>query len=511
MPDMPCNKQNKRMRPGLLLSLVIGLAAAWLAVGTFLPAGLLRLVLALAFGSCLGVAFVRRQSGRQLRLAQEQFKWFLELIITRLSSGTTLERAISDALPGMEQLLGRTSPFLQQLRETVRQLDARRPLDELLLGLARRAACPDATHFFQMLPELRRTGSQVTTFVRQNLRMVTEQLQLQQTVWAETAQRRLEAAFLSLMPFLLAATFRSSFDAATTALMAQPAGLAGMAAACCLAIAAAALTAGNGAVRPWKVPPARPRRVKPVLPGRLSAWLNAFYLNGLPAAYSARLLLVLAGLGQRGGIDPVFFWRRKLRLIGLGLLPGLVASMVEAAAWPLVLVFPILLSVLQDQQLLAAERKIQDDYRLNYPLLLNLLSALLLAGLSLHRSLQIACSALQPATTSAAGLARDLDLARSQLQAGQPIRQILHELLAACPVPEAQAALLLLLRYEAAGSPDVLQLLDLQASSCWTLHRNAARKKLEQQNLRLIIPMTLDLAAVLLTALLPAVLSLQVL
>ena len=125
--------------------------------------------------------------------------------------------------------------------------------------------------------------------------------------------------------------------------------------------------------------------------------------------------------------------------------------------------------------------------------------------------MQIACVSLQPETSGAAGLFRDLERAGSQLQAGQPVRSVLNSLLAACPIPEAQAALLLLLRYESGGSPDILQLLDLQASSCWTLHRNAARKKLEQQNLKLMIPMTLDLAAVLLTALLPAVLSLQIL
>jgi len=508
--DKKHNTHARRMPSGWLLSLMAGLAAAWLAVGAFLSSGPLRLALALVFGICLGVVLIRRQSSRQARLAREQFKWFLELIMTRLSSGATLERAIADALPDMEQLLGRTAPFLIQLRTAVRQLEARRPLDELLLDLARTCACPDAARFFQVLPELRRTGSQVASFVRQNLRMATEQLQLRQTVWAETAQRRTEAAFLSLMPFLIAAIFRGSFDDTTSALMAQPTGLAGMAAACCLAITAAILTAGNSAPRTQKAA-VWPRSAKTASAGRWAKWLNKLYLNGLPAAYSARLLLVLAGLRQRFGVDTASFWRRKLRLLGLSLLPGLIACAAMPAAWPLIPILPVLASVLQDQQLLSAERKIQDDDRLHVPLLLNLLSALLNAGLSLHRSLQIACVSLQPETSAAAGLFCDLERAGSQLQAGQPVRSVLNGLLAVCPIPEAQAALLLLLRYESAGSPDILQLLDLHASSCWTLHRNAARKKLEQQNLKLMIPMTLDLAAVLLTALLPAVLSLQVL
>ena len=54
-------------------------------------------------------------------------------------------------------------------------------------------------------------------------------------------------------------------------------------------------------------------------------------------------------------------------------------------------------------------------------------------------------------------------------------------------------------------------MLTLQSAACWSLHRNAARKQLEQQSLKLLLPMTLDLVAVLLTALLPAVFSLQTL
>jgi hypothetical protein len=182
------------MPPGWLLSLMAGLAAAWLAVGAFLSSGPLRLALALVFGICLGAVLIRRRGSHQARLAREQFKWFLELIITRLSSGATLERAIGDALPDMEQLLGRTAPFLIQLRAAVRQLEARGRSTNccwIWPGM-RLSGCGT---FFQVLPELRRTGSQVASFVRQNLRMATEQLQLRQTVWAETAQRRPKQPF----------------------------------------------------------------------------------------------------------------------------------------------------------------------------------------------------------------------------------------------------------------------------------------------------------------------------
>jgi len=92
---------------------------------------------------------------------------------------------------------------------------------------------------------------------------------------------------------------------------------------------------------------------------------------------------------------------------------------------------------------------------------------------------------------------------------GCPANQIIEQLAATCPLPEAQAALLLMLRYDRSGGFETLQLLSMQSSACWSLYRSTMRKQMEQQSLRLLLPMTLDLLAVLLTALLPAVLSLN--
>jgi hypothetical protein len=67
-------------------------------------------------------------------------------------------------------------------------------------------------------------------------------------------------------------------------------------------------------------------------------------------------------------VDTASFWRRKLRLLGLSLLPGLIACAAMPAAWPLIPILPSWRACSQDQQLLSAERKIQDDDRLHVPL-----------------------------------------------------------------------------------------------------------------------------------------------
>jgi Flp pilus assembly protein TadB len=521
-------KNKQVIEPLRILWFAASLLIVWLACGLYIEPQLLRLLLALPAAILLLLALHRQQTGRKVLLAREQFKWFLELLLTRLTAGATLEHAISDTLPGMSQMLGSKSCFIKALHALDQQLKARRPLDALLPFLSRQIACPEAGYFFQLLPELRRTGSQMAPFVRQHLRMVSEQLSLQQEIKSETAQRRTEAALLAVMPFLMVLLLRSGFDEATRASMRLPAGVAGSAVACVIALAAGILTVSLMAfsqARPaaplmlpdWKRTPGRIRHA-------LWQTLHRLYREWLPAAYGTRLLQALVELGRQhpdygqDQDDQLFISRyfdRKANLMLVSLLPAVLISVTIPGAWFLVLILPVAMAGLHDQQVFRLRRQILDDYRLVYPVLLNLLTALLQAGLSVHHSLQIACACLQPPSQTESvrqsGLLADLESVHRQMQTGRPVVRILEGLITHCPLPEAQAALLLLLRYEQSGGTDAIQLLTLQSNACWSLYRNSTRKQLEQQSLRLLLPMALDLVAVLITALLPAVLSLQML
>ncbi|MDW7659153.1 MAG: hypothetical protein SCM11_18445, partial [Bacillota bacterium] len=164
-------KYRQAIRPIHFIWFAASMLFVWLACSLYIELQLLRLLVTLPAAFLLLQALHRQQAGRKLLLAREQFKWFLELLLTRLTSGATLEHAISETLPGMHQLLGSKSSFIRALSALDQQLKARRPLDTLLPFLSRQITCPEADYFFQLLPELRRTGSQIAPFVRQHLRM----------------------------------------------------------------------------------------------------------------------------------------------------------------------------------------------------------------------------------------------------------------------------------------------------------------------------------------------------
>ena len=78
-----------------------------------------------------------------------------------------------------------------------------------------------------------------------------------------------------------------------------------------------------------------------------------------------------------------------------------------------------------------------------------------------------------------------------------------------CPLPEIQAALHLMARYEREGGREILDLIHMQAERGRQLYRDAIRGRAEQRSLLLTLPMAIDLMVVMATVVLPAILSMR--
>ena len=170
--------------------------------------------------------------------------------------------------------------------------------------------------------------------------------------------------------------------------------------------------------------------------------------------------------------------------------------------WSIPCVLIMVFATYSDLKRKAALKK--EELMQDIPLFLCLMSTLLEAGLQLPKAIEICCGAFGE-NKSLAGEIKNL---RAMILSGRPASDAVEKLSIRIQIPEAQAALLLVARYGRLGTSEVLNLLSLQASSCWNLCRNAARKKQEREALGLLFPMTLDFVCVLLVAITPAIISL---
>lgn len=517
------NRQ-KISRKSELLILSCFIALAWLGALPYSDHSWLRLIAALPGGFLLNRAVRKWFESRQLLFMRVQFKWLLEHLISRLSSGATLERALMDASASLGMLLGRQSNLLTGLRHLEQQLAAHQPLDLLLPQLGQYLPCPEAMVFFQVLPGLRQAGGQINQYARQQLKMTMESLTLQQDLNAETVQRQTEALILAITPFILTGLLHQTGDLFVGEAAGTAFGVLGMWIAYGLAMFGAILTLSLISFNQNL-----PGRQISLLRGQHFARLRVFrvvanflldtYKHKLPEAYGARLLQILqdqANVRQQGETRfwQAYFESKAVYLIA-GLLPGILLTVAEPWLCFSLVVIPLVIILLQDQQVFLLARKRQIEYQLDYPVFLNLISALLHAGISLHMALDVGLKSLpaEPAGRNqriiGGSLQNDLLDIRKQLRVGRPASMVIENMAERSPISEVQSALLLLVRYDRTGGPENLQLLQMQTAACWSLHRNTARKKLEKQSLGLLLPMALDLISVMLTAIMPALQSLQ--
>ena len=198
---------------------------------------------------------------------------------------------------------------------------------------------------------------------------------------------------------------------------------------------------------------------------------------------------------------------RKQLLMGTASLILSVAILISLGKNPIYAVFfTLAMIVLGSCEIRSDVERKREDLMSDIPLFLCLISTLLESGMQLPKAISI-CSKAFGENKS---LSLEIKNLRAMILSGISASDAVEKFSLRIQIPEAQAALLLIARYGRLGTSEVLNMLNLQAQSCWGLCRNASRKRQEREALGMIIPMTLDFISVLMVAMTPAIISLGI-
>ena len=168
----------------------ISLLLTWIGSSFYCDDTFLRLLVSGIAAPFLLHAIKRKQADRKLLAAREQYHWFLELLLTELSSGSTFEHAFNQTINSLTHMLKERSPFLKSLISLNQQLKAHRPTSEFCT--CRQADDLSEQCLFQNSSGYPSHGSPVAPFVRQQLQYMVEHWLCIKT-FSQTVQRRTEA------------------------------------------------------------------------------------------------------------------------------------------------------------------------------------------------------------------------------------------------------------------------------------------------------------------------------
>jgi tight adherence protein B len=153
-------------------------------------------------------AWIARARHRRLKQLETQLPDALDLIVRALRAGHAFSSALQMAATEMNE------PLASELRLTHEEVNFGVPLDQALLGLEERVPLMDLRYFVVAVLVQREAGGNLAEVLSNLSRLVRERLKLLGRVRVLTAEGRLSAWILSLMPFMLfalIATFNPKF------------------------------------------------------------------------------------------------------------------------------------------------------------------------------------------------------------------------------------------------------------------------------------------------------------
>ena len=477
------------------------------ASGLFIESEYIRLFLAVIFSIFPWKEAMKKIYSNNYRHMRTQLLVLLQVLCTSVSSGYSIEKSLLLIRPVIEKTFGRRSMLLKPLINLENNLKLHVSLEESLNIFAQQISFPETVPVFHALAISGEIGNNSLSILRSSCQMLSELNAVQGEIAASNAGKNAEAAILCAMPF--GVTFalnymsREYLDLARNTrtgsiLLAAAFGVCTIA--CAMLFKFMSHESGRKAYKSELASMTATGRKIPSTP----------LTNIAKKIFPASFITSRHELFNELSVNPDLSYEQYLKkqiITGSVSLLLFTAILISLGKNPVLAVFfTIAIIVIGGYEIKSDVEKKREDLMNDIPLFLCLISTLLESGMQLPKAITI-CSKAFGENKS---LSLEIKNLRAMILSGISASDAVEKFSLRIQIPEAQAALLLVARYGRLGTSEVLNMLNLQAQSCWGLCRNASRKRQEREALGMIIPMTLDFISVLMVAMTPAIISLGI-
>lgn len=201
-------------------------------------------------------------------------------------------------------------------------------------------------------------------------------------------------------------------------------------------------------------------------------------------------------------------WAQKVVLMMAGLL---FVSFIGAASKPdagyaffsIVLLGAI--AYASDRELLEKVRKRRASIQYDFPDFVNKLILLVNAGMTVSRAWDRVAAGCGKETP----LYRELSITLQDMRSGRPEAKAYEEFAKRCRVPEITRFITVVLQNVRKGNSELVPILRVFAGECWEMRKSTAKRYGEEASTKMLLPMMLMFAAILLIVVTPAILALR--
>ena len=148
------------------------------------------------------IRYVKRTKGERRREElTEQFKECILSTAASLQAGYAVENAFMESREDMRNLYGEESMIYEELEGMRRGLVINVSLEELLLDLGERSGCEEIWQFGQMFSIAKRGGGNLTEMIQTSASLINQRFEARREVQTMLAGRKMEQNVMRLMPF----------------------------------------------------------------------------------------------------------------------------------------------------------------------------------------------------------------------------------------------------------------------------------------------------------------------
>lgn len=482
-------------------------AGLYMASSLFISSPEIRLIISVILGIFPWKEAMKKLFSNGYRHTRTQLLVMLQVLCTSVSSGYSIEKSLLMMRPVIEHTFGRRCMLIKPLINLENDLKLHISLEKALNSFAEAVRFPETVPIFHALAISGEIGNNSLAILRSSCQMLSEMNAVQSEIHAQNAGKNAEAAMLCAMPF--AVTFALNFMSRDYIDMARNTNLGSVLLAIAFAICVIACamllrymshdsgrkiraSASLGYDDSLKVSPKYP--------------LTSFFRRIFPTGFITSRHELFNELSVNPRLAYEQYLKKQILICAASGFIGLTVSIKIGKNPCLAVPFIVLMAVLGSREVRSEVERKREALMTDIPLFMCLMSTLLEAGMQLPKAIEICAKAFGDNKS----LSLEIKNLRAMMLSGISASEAVERFSLRIQIPEAQSALLLVARYDRLGTAEVLNLLQLQASSCWNLCRNAARKKQEREALGLLLPMTLDFVSVLMVAMTPAIISLGI-
>ena len=190
-------KSNERAETLLIFLLLDGAVSflffrSWWAFGLLLP-------LYLMFRQMRKEDF-RRRHQRNIR---EQFLTGMQFVSTSLSAGYAVENAFLEGEKELKKVYNPDTYMVQAFHRINDQVRINRPLESILLELARNSEAEDILQFAEVFQAARRSGGDLIAIIRNTVSSIQAKEETQKEIETVLSGKMMEQTMMSLIPLMI--------------------------------------------------------------------------------------------------------------------------------------------------------------------------------------------------------------------------------------------------------------------------------------------------------------------